>query len=283
MTRSATKLYRTTPLRAYAPPDARAALVGPSRYTGGVRPRRWGQLHIAVGPRSEVDMRALLAMSIPLGVVAAAAVDVPKTWDEGALRDWATPVAGLDIRPAHFSEEEYYRAPVDNLRTYPVYTRDASRRATGTCCRKSGRSRSSSPRRSQTDDDWVRAGKRSSTSSTRSGFARLDPKAIALARRPEVFARRSVKPMPDGTLDDLRWVPTSKGVALGLINCTECHIRVEHDGTCHRRRPEERGGQPARRLRHRHLGRISAAASQRLADHEPLAFVGGAVGEGRHS
>jgi hypothetical protein len=46
---------------------------------------------------------------------------IPKTWDERALADWATPVAGLNVRPGHFSEEAYYRAPLDNYRTYPVY------------------------------------------------------------------------------------------------------------------------------------------------------------------
>src|SRR5438270_11457105 len=55
---------------------------------------------------------------------AAIAAEVPKTWDERALADWATPVAGLNVRPGHFSEREYYAAPVDNLRTYPVYDPD---------------------------------------------------------------------------------------------------------------------------------------------------------------
>src|SRR5262245_32365039 len=37
---------------------------------------------------------------------------VPKTWDTKDVADWATPVAGLNVRPGHFSEKEYYRAPV---------------------------------------------------------------------------------------------------------------------------------------------------------------------------
>ena len=49
---------------------------------------------------------------------------IPKTWDEAALVDWATPVAGLNVRPGHFSAEEYYRARVDSYRTYPVYAAD---------------------------------------------------------------------------------------------------------------------------------------------------------------
>lgn len=31
----------------------------------------------------------------------------PKTWDDVALADWATPIAGLGVRPGHFSESEY--------------------------------------------------------------------------------------------------------------------------------------------------------------------------------
>jgi len=57
--------------------------------------------------------------------------EAPKTWDAKALADWATPVAGLNVRPGHFSEEEYYRAPVDNLRTYPVYYRTRAGRLLG--------------------------------------------------------------------------------------------------------------------------------------------------------
>jgi hypothetical protein len=35
---------------------------------------------------------------------------------------WATPIAALDVRPAHFSEREYYSAPeAEWVRTYPVY------------------------------------------------------------------------------------------------------------------------------------------------------------------
>src|SRR5258707_7009596 len=49
---------------------------------------------------------------------------VPRTWDTRALSEWATPLASIDIRPGHFSEEEYYRAPLDNYRTYPVYHPD---------------------------------------------------------------------------------------------------------------------------------------------------------------
>jgi hypothetical protein len=46
---------------------------------------------------------------------------IPKVWDEAALEDWATPVAGLNVRPAHISAAEYYSVPEYGLRSYPVY------------------------------------------------------------------------------------------------------------------------------------------------------------------
>src|SRR5882724_12451776 len=47
--------------------------------------------------------------------------NIPKVWDEAALADWATPLAGLNRRPTHISADEYYSLTVENLRTYPVY------------------------------------------------------------------------------------------------------------------------------------------------------------------
>lgn len=48
--------------------------------------------------------------------------EIPRVWDEAALAEWATPLAGLNARPTHMSPTEYYATPVDNLKTYPVYT-----------------------------------------------------------------------------------------------------------------------------------------------------------------
>jgi len=45
-----------------------------------------------------------LAVAVHLG---AQAVEVPRTWDEAALKDWATPIAGIGVRPGQFSAEEY--------------------------------------------------------------------------------------------------------------------------------------------------------------------------------
>ena len=63
----------------------------------------------------------LLLVLIFLAPLATAAEAIPKVWDEAALADWVTPIAGLNVRPSHIPAKEYYSAAVYNLRTYPVY------------------------------------------------------------------------------------------------------------------------------------------------------------------
>jgi hypothetical protein len=49
-------------------------------------------------------------------------VQAPRFWNDRELADWALPVAGLNVRPAHFPEADYYAAPdAEWVRTYPVY------------------------------------------------------------------------------------------------------------------------------------------------------------------
>ena len=49
---------------------------------------------------------------------------VPRVWDEKGLVGWHLPIAGQKFSAGHFTEAEYYAAPVDNLRTWPVYHPD---------------------------------------------------------------------------------------------------------------------------------------------------------------
>lgn len=163
----------------------------------------------------------LLAQSMP----------APRTWDENALHEWATPVAGLNVRPGHFSEAEYYRAPLDNLRTYPVYYPGREPAGYWDMLQTVGAKPLIEPATLETEADWVRAGKRVFDEYDVPGLRVSDPKAIAAARDPLSFVRSAVRARPDGTLPDLRWVPTPEGVQLGLVNCAACHTRAMNDGT----------------------------------------------------
>ena len=46
---------------------------------------------------------------------------VPRLWTDEALAGWALPIAGVKAAPKFYTEAEYYEAPVDEVRTYPVY------------------------------------------------------------------------------------------------------------------------------------------------------------------
>ena len=168
-----------------------------------------------------------------VGVAAALAAEplAPRTWDEHALTEWATPLAGLNARPGHFSEAEYYRAPVDNLRTYPVYYPGREPAGYWEMLQRVGPTPLIEPATLKTDEDWVRAGKRVFDEYDVPAFRIAAPRAIAAARDPLTFARAPVKARPDGTLPDLRWVPTAEGVKLTLANCASYHTKQLNDGT----------------------------------------------------
>ncbi len=181
---------------------------------------------------------ALLLAGVPLAL----SVNAPRTWDEAALRDWATPVAGLNVRPGHFSQEEYDRAPIDNLRTYPVYYPGREPAGYWEMLQTVGPKPLIEPSTLNTDEDWVRAGKRVFEEYDIPAFRVSDPAAISAARRLETFASSRVKPRADGTLPDLRWIPTPQGLKLGLVNCAACHTRAMPDGSLlHGAPPNEQG------------------------------------------
>lgn len=69
---------------------------------------------------ARLSFLALNAVALLLGQTNAKPA-IPRTRDENSLRDWATPVAGLNVRPTHISAREFYAIPEQNLRTYPVY------------------------------------------------------------------------------------------------------------------------------------------------------------------
>src|SRR5690242_18144005 len=52
------------------------------------------------------------------------ALQVPKLWDQKEIAGYRLPLAGLGHAPKLISEQEYYKLPEVNLKTYPVYTPD---------------------------------------------------------------------------------------------------------------------------------------------------------------
>jgi hypothetical protein len=173
---------------------------------------------------------------VALAVAAGAAVyhatwrpEIPRVWDEAALEGWATPLAGLGAPPTHMSPEEYYAIPEENLRTYPLYMPDREPAGYWDRLQSIGPQPLIEIDELATEADWIAAGERVFLDSV--VLKTFDPEVIALARDQQAMLGRGTGPLPDGTINGLRWVPTQDGVALGFTNCSACHVLYLPDDT----------------------------------------------------
>lgn len=155
----------------------------------------------------------------------------PTAWDEAALATWATPVAGLNVRPGYFSSSEYYRAPLDNLRTYPVYHPDREPAGYWEAIVKKRPEPLIELKKTRTKAQWIAAGKRVWEELDVPVFRLFDAESIALARSRDHFKDSKPYIQPDGTIFGYRWAVTSQGIALTLSECSACHVHHMDDGT----------------------------------------------------
>jgi hypothetical protein len=153
---------------------------------------------------------------------------IPRTWDDAELATWATPVAGLNVRPTHMPEKEYYALRVENLRTYPVYAPGREPEGYWHMLQTIGPQPLIEPEKLKSEADWIEAGRRVFEEADFLQLRTLDAKFIAEVRSP---SQAPARVFPDGTLSGMRWVPTKQGVALTFANCSFCHTRYLADGT----------------------------------------------------
>lgn len=156
--------------------------------------------------------------------------NIPKVWDEAALAEWETPVAGLNQRPQHISEKEYYALTVENLRTYPVYLPGREPEGYWEKLQKVGPTPLIKPEKLKTESAWIEAGRMVFEEADHLHLRTLDPKFVAAARNRETFDKARMQALPDGTVFGMRWVPTKQGVALSFNNCSNCHVSYRANG-----------------------------------------------------
>lgn len=166
----------------------------------------------------------------------------PKIWDEKALSDWATPVAGLGKPPGHFSEKEYYAAPVDNLRTYPVYHPKFEPPGYREKLLAFGPQPLIEPEKLKTKVDWIEAGRRV-FEELDSAVTRMDDPVVLNhfgdAASIDKYRGASHDAITrDGILLEYRWVVDSdQKLKISLSSCASCHTRLMPDGTLLRGAP----------------------------------------------
>ena len=172
---------------------------------------------------------ATAAVAVGYYEMRAWSADVPRVWDEAALEGWATPLAGLGEAPTHMSPQEYYALPEENLRSYPLYMPDREPAGYWEQIQIVGPQPLIEPTKLATKAAWIAAGERVFLDSV--VLKTFDPQVIAMARSQQEMAARGTGPLPDGTVNGLRWVPTKDGVALGFTNCSACHLLYLPDNT----------------------------------------------------
>lgn len=159
-------------------------------------------------------------------------VVVPKIWDAKQLATWATPVAGINATANFYSEADYYAAPVDNLRTYPVYAPDKEPKGYREWMLKQGSQKLIEPEKLKTERDWIEAG--------RAVFGGLDfpvtrtddPRIMKFLSDPEAVRKGGDAITKDGILPALRWSVDRDGkLKVGLADCSGCHSRLMPDGS----------------------------------------------------
>jgi|RhiMethySRZTD1v2_1073278.scaffolds.fasta_scaffold02253_2 hypothetical protein len=206
--------------------------------------------------RALLQLLVLAALSAALAAQAPAVV--PRIWDDAALAEWATPVATLNNRPAHYSSAEYYSVRGDNLRTYPVYPPNSEPPGYWEELQKKKPEPLVDVSKIRSAADWIVAGE-TAFREVDNFWSRTDDKAlIAQARDPKTF--EGVFRLPDGTAFGPRWVVTEEGVKLSSPACSACHFTVRTDGSvafAGPRGPRPPGSPP---LIPRGLGVIAAGA-----------------------
>ena len=168
-------------------------------------------------------------------------VVVPKLWDEAQLATWATPIAGLGM-PGHYSEAAYYAAPVDNLRTYPVYHPRFEPAGYRERLIAQGPQPIIDPTHLVTRADWIAAGARVFDELDTAVMRTADPAALAYIRdAAAIDANRDASHdvmTKDGVLLDYRWIVDRDGtLKLTISSCSGCHSRLMPDGTVLRGAP----------------------------------------------
>jgi mono/diheme cytochrome c family protein len=197
---------------------------------------------------SSITFCAIAMGAAPIAAQTVFRPEIPKTWDEARLADWATPLAGINVRPTHISSKEYYSLPIENRQTYPVYYPGREPDGYWEMLQHVAPKPLIEPGKLKNEADWIEAGRKIFYELDDLHLRTFDAKIIAAARARETFEQMNAQPLPDGTVYGLRWVPTKQGVALSIQNCSGCHLLYFSDDTSVPGAPSLAGAARGRRV-----------------------------------
>ena len=157
---------------------------------------------------------------------------VPRLWTDKALAGWPLPIAGVNATPKFYSEAEYYAAPIDEVRTYPVYIKSREPAGYRDWMRKQGPQPLIEPAKLTSEADWIAAGGEVFDGLHLAEFRTADPRAFQWADDPDLMARERVSVAADGTIPGVRWlIDHDRQLKITLGECSACHTRLLPDGS----------------------------------------------------
>jgi mono/diheme cytochrome c family protein len=223
----------------------------------------------AIGRRQRATrkfMSRLLTLLLTVTLCSAQEVAAPRIWNDEDLADWAAPVVGVNARPGHFSEQEYQEAPLGEwVRTYPVYFPGREPAGYWEMLQNKKPEPLITPG-ARTPAEWIAAGRQVFRELDFITSRSYDPKHIAIVRSAEEYEKLGGHAQPDGTVASLRWVPTSQGLALSIMECAGCHTRTMPDGSRQDGAPDHDTGDAL-------IGQLVAAGTERFYGGETTAMV----------
>ncbi len=161
-------------------------------------------------------------------------MDIPKTWDDTAMKTLEIPLANPAASPKHVSAEYYYKIPVRTIyKQYPVYAPGKEPVGYWEWLKKQPPvvlwdDRQRHPPL-QSDADWIKSGKFVFDAPIIVGDGLI---SLSDIRNKQWFEEGAVPVTHQGIAPFFTYVIREKGkVELGAFSCAMCHTRLTLEGT----------------------------------------------------
>ncbi|HEX4953890.1 MAG TPA: hypothetical protein VF017_10915 [Thermoanaerobaculia bacterium] len=165
----------------------------------------------------------------PTAAPAAAAVEIPRTWDDEQIASLEVPLAQGEHSPHREGSDYYYRIPVRQIfKSYPVYHPDHEPPGYIEHLQSLEPEIAFDATRLHTEDDWIQAGEVVfSVPITYDTLVKIEN-----VRDRSWYGTSRVPVTTDGEVPFFRYFVLEKGtVSLGQFSCATCHTRVMPDGS----------------------------------------------------
>ena len=172
----------------------------------------------------------LLTLGVSAGQNRAIRPDIPRVWDERALKEMELPVVVPEYSPRPVSGEYYYKIPARTIyKSYPIYAPGRGPSGYLEKLRSLDPEIAFKPSELRSNSDWIRAGELVFEAPTQlEDEAAVFSKAIA---DPAWYSHTGVRLTTEGIMPYARYVIRTKGeVEVGSLSCANCHMKVTDAG-----------------------------------------------------